>query len=170
MDGTLPVYHSTTTPVTVESLKQALYTSIASIQNTQPALSAYKLKLAILKKYVHPIGFTMLNNDLYRMRSENIPLLEIWVNHPTMLLAHMLIPLYQSKLQFLRQKNPFIPVYHLGWKDVWSFIGIHEVAISYDFGLKTFVSQHLTGLLAFLICRTCRILQQKQLTYDNKLM
>jgi len=48
MDGTLPVYHSTTTPVTVESLKQALYTSIASIQNTSPTLSAYKLKPTIL--------------------------------------------------------------------------------------------------------------------------
>jgi len=44
MDGTLPVCHSTTTPVTVESLKQALYTSIASIQNTSPTLSSYKLK------------------------------------------------------------------------------------------------------------------------------
>jgi len=98
MDGTLPVYHSTTTPVTVESLKQALYTNIAFIQNTQPTPCAYKVKPAILKKYVHPIGFSMLNNDLYRMRSENIPLLEIWVNHPTISLSHMLIPLHQSKI------------------------------------------------------------------------
>jgi len=34
----------------------------------------------------------MFNKDLYRMRSENILLLEIWVNHPIMLLAHMIIP------------------------------------------------------------------------------
>jgi len=170
MDGTLPVFQSATTPVTVENLKEALYTRIASIQNTQPTLNTYKLKPATLKKYVQCIGFTMLNNDLYRMKSENIPLLEIWVNHPTMFLAHLLIPLDQSKLQFLQQKNPFIPIYHLGWKEVWSFIGIHEIAVSYDFRIKTSVNRDLTGLIAFLIRRTCRILQQNQLTYDNKHM
>ena len=116
-----------------------------------------------------PIGFTMLNNDLYRMRSGNIPLLETWVNRPTMLLAHMLIPLHQCKLQFLRQKNPYIPIYYLGWKDVWSFISIHEIAISYYFRLKTSVNKNLTGLMAFLIRRICRILQ-KQFPYDNKYM
>jgi len=82
----------------------------------------------------------------------------------------MLIPLHQSKLQFLRQKNPCIPIYHLGWKDVWSFIGIHEIAVAYDFRVKSFVNKHLLGLMGFVIRRVCRILQQKQLPYDNKYM
>ena len=55
-------------------------------------------------------------------------------------------------------------------KDVWSFLGIHEIAVSYDFTVKTFVNQHLTGLMAFLVLCMCRILQQKQRTYNKKCM